>query len=197
MCVPTAVASWFGVPAVPPPAEPMSTLTISRPLADESIPYYHGYIAKVPGENLGEQLAEQLRTLEQLFENVTDRAALARYADGKWSIKEVVGHLSDTERIFSYRLLRIARGDETPLPGYDENAYVPAGDFDRRPLRMLLDELRATRLSTAAMMENLPPESWTRRGVANGKPVSARALAYIIVGHVNHHMGTLRALYGL
>jgi hypothetical protein len=175
----------------------MSALSIPRPSADESIPYYHGYILKVPGENLGEQLTGQLEELEQLFQNVTDRAALARYADGKWSIKEVVGHLSDTERIFSYRMLRIARGDPTPLSGYDENAYVPAGNFDRRPLRVLLDELRATRLSTTALMEGLPPESWTRRGTANGKPISARALAYIIVGHVNHHMGTLRELYGL
>jgi uncharacterized damage-inducible protein DinB len=175
----------------------MSPLSIPRPSADESIPYYHGYIAKVPGENLGEQLTGQLQQLELLFESVTDRAALARYADGKWSIKEVLGHLSDTERIFSYRLLRIARGDQTPLPGYDENAYVPAGDFDRRPLSMLLAELRATRLSTAALMEGLPPESWARRGAANGKPISARALAYIIVGHVSHHMGTLRELYGL
>jgi uncharacterized damage-inducible protein DinB len=175
----------------------MSTLSIPRPLADESIPYYHGYIAKVTGENLGEQLTAQLQEMEQLFENVTDRAALARYADGKWSIKEVLGHLSDTERIFSYRLLRIARGDPTPLSGYDENAYVPAGNFDRRPLALLLAELRAIRLSSTAMMEGLPPESWSRRGVANGKPISARALAYIIIGHVNHHMGTLRELYGL
>jgi hypothetical protein len=175
----------------------MSPLSIPRPLADESIPYYHGYIAKVAGENLGEQLPAQIQELDRMFENVTDRAALARYADGKWSIKEVVGHLSDTERIFSYRLLRIARADPTPLPGYDENAYVPAGNFDRRPLDTLLDELRAARLSTRVMMEGLPPEAWTRRGVANGKPISARALAYIIVGHVNHHMGTLRELYGL
>lgn len=175
----------------------MSPLSIPRPLADESIPYYHGYIAKVAGENLGEQLPAQIQELDRMFEHVTDRAALARYADGKWSIKEVVGHLSDTERIFGYRLLRIARADPTPLPGYDENAYVPAGDFDRRPLNTLLDELRAIRLSTRAMIEGLPLEAWTRRGVANGKPISARALAYIIVGHVNHHMGTLRELYGL
>jgi len=166
-------------------------------LADESIPYYHGYIANVTGENLGHQLTQQLQELEQLFENVSDRAALARYSDGKWSIKEVIGHLSDTERIFSYRLLRIARGDPTPLAGYDENAYVPAGHFDQRPLAQLLAELRATRLSTTAMMEGLPPESWTRRGVANDKPITARALAYIIVGHVTHHLGTLRDRYGL
>jgi uncharacterized damage-inducible protein DinB len=175
----------------------MSTLSISRPRADESVPYYHGYIARVAGENLGEQLTEQLQELEQLFQNVTDRAALTRYADGKWSIKEVLGHLSDTERIFSYRLLRVGRGDPTALSGYDENAYVPAGNFDQRPLPMLLAEFRAVRLSTTALMEGLPQESWTRRGMANGQPISARALAYIIVGHVTHHIGTLRERYGL
>jgi uncharacterized damage-inducible protein DinB len=175
----------------------MSPLSVPRPLADESIPYYHGYISHVPGENLGEQLPAQVQELDRLFESVTDRAALARYANGKWSVKEVLGHLSDTERIFGYRLLRIARGDQTALSGYDENAYVPAGSFDRRPLAELLAEFRAVRLSTTAMMEGLPPESWTRRGVANGQPVSTRALAYIIVGHVTHHMGTLRDRYGL
>ncbi|HEY0351204.1 MAG TPA: DinB family protein, partial [Gemmatimonadales bacterium] len=105
----------------------MSPLSVPRPLADESIPYYHGYISHVPGENLGEQLPAQVQELDRLFASVTDRAALARYANGKWSVKEVLGHLSDTERIFGYRLLRIARGDQTALSGYDENAYVPAG----------------------------------------------------------------------
>lgn len=190
-------ASWSAGPVAPEAGDRLSTLTVPRPSADESIPYYHSYIGKVPGENLGQQLTAQLDELERLFENVTDRAALARYADGKWSVKEVVGHLSDAERIFSYRLMRIARGDGTPLPGFDENAYVPAGEFDRRPLRDILDELRAIRLSTAALMEGVPPESWARRGMANGKPISARALAYIIIGHMNHHMGTLRELYGL
>ncbi len=175
----------------------MSALSIPRPSADESIPYYHTYISKVPGENLGEQLTGQLEELEQLLEPVTERAALSRYADGKWSVKEVIGHLSDAERIFSYRLFRIARGDETPLSGFDENAYVPAGHFDRLPLRVLLDEFRAVRLSTAALMEGVPPDAWTRRGTAADKQISARALAYIMVGHVNHHMGTLRELYGL
>lgn len=175
----------------------MSTLSISRPLPDEAVPYYHGYIARVTGENLSEQLTEQLQEVERLFQNVTDRAALARYAEGKWSIKEILGHLSDTERIFSYRLLRIARGDPAPLSGYDENAYVPAGNFDQRPLPMLLAEFRAVRLSTTALVEGLPPASWTRRGVANGQPISARALIYIIVGHVTHHLGTLHDRYGL
>lgn len=175
----------------------MSTMTIIRPEAGESLAYYHGYIAKVSDEPLGQQLTAQLREVEQLFENVTDRAALARYADGKWSIKELLGHLCDTERIFTYRLLRIARGDATPLPGYDENAYVPAGRFDERPLPMLLAELRAVRLSTAALLEGLPEEAWTRWGEANGSPITVRALAFIIVGHVAHHLGVLRDRYGL
>jgi uncharacterized damage-inducible protein DinB len=175
----------------------MSTMTITRPEAEESLAYYHRYIARVSDEPLGEQLTGQLRDIEQLFETVTDRDALARYAEGKWSIKEILGHLADTERIFSYRLLRIARGDATPLSGYDENAYVPAGRFDERPLPMLLAELRAVRLSTAALLEGLPEEAWTRWGEANGSPITVRALAFIIVGHVAHHLGVLRERYGL
>lgn len=97
----------------------------------------------------------------------------------------------------SYRLMRIARGDITPLPGYDENAYVPAGRFDDRPLPMLLGELRAVRLSTAALLEGLPEEAWGRWGEANGERITARALAYIIVGHVSHHLGVLRSRYNL
>jgi DinB family protein len=107
-----------------------STRVIPRPRPDESPPFYHGYIAKVPNENVGSQLEQQLNELERLLGGVTDRQALYRYAEGKWSIKEILGHLSDTERIFGYRLLRIARGDATPLAGFDENAYVPAGSFD-------------------------------------------------------------------
>jgi hypothetical protein len=169
----------------------------ARPEADEAAPAYHGYIAKVPDGNLSDHLMDQLHELEHLLAQVTDRAALARYAEGKWSIKEVLGHLSDAERIFSYRLLRIGRGDETPLSGYDENAYVPTGRFDQRPLPMLLAEFRSVRLSTAALIEGMGDECWTRRGLANGKPVSARAMAYIIVGHVTHHIGVLRDRYGL
>jgi hypothetical protein len=175
----------------------MSSILISRPQPDESIPYYHRYIAKVGDQNLGDQLKEQLHEVEQLFENVTDRDALARYAEGKWSIKEVLGHLCDVERIFTYRLLRIGRGDQTPLPGFDENAYVPAGGFDERPLPMLLTEFRAVRLSTIALIEGLPAEAWGHWGEANQAPITARALAYIIVGHVAHHLGVLRDRYGL
>jgi hypothetical protein len=175
----------------------MSTLAIPRPASDEAAPFYQRYIAEVAGENIIEQLAEQLDEVEGLFGSVDDRAALARYAPGKWSVKEVLGHLSDVERIFAYRLLRISRGDQTPLPGFDENAYVPAGRFDTRLLRSLMAEFRSVRQSTLAMVQGLPAECWANRGEASGNPVTARALAYIIPGHVSHHLGVLRDRYGL
>ena len=174
----------------------MSTAIIARPEAEESSAYYHRYIARVSDESLAQQLVEQAREVERL-ETVTDRDALARYAEGKWSVKEILGHLCDTERIFTYRLLRMARGDTTPLPGYDENAYVPIGRFDDRPLPMLLGEFRAVRMSTAALLEGLPEEAWGRWGEANGNAITVRALAYIIVGHVSHHLGVLRERYHL
>lgn len=175
----------------------MSPLTLPRPAAGEAPPFQEEYIAEVSGENIGEQLVGQLADLERLFASLDDGAALARYAPGKWSIKEILGHLSDAERIFAYRLLRITRGDSTPLPGFDENAYVPAGRFDDRPLATLLAEFRAVRLSSAALMAGIPQSAWAERGQASGHPISARALAYIIVGHAAHHVAVLRDRYGL
>jgi hypothetical protein len=175
----------------------MSTLSIPRPSADESAPFYHGYIAEVRSERIGELLVEQLAELETLLADLDDPAARFRYAADKWSVKEVLGHLADTERIFSYRLLRVARGDTTPLPAFDENAYVPAGRFDERPLGSIVAELRAVRRSTTELAEGLEPDAWSRRGQASGKTISARALAYIIVGHVAHHLRVLRDRYRL
>jgi uncharacterized damage-inducible protein DinB len=175
----------------------MSTLAIPRPASDEAAPYYQRYITEVRDENIAEQLASQLTEVEGLLTSIDDTAALARYAPGKWSIKEVLGHLSDVERIFGYRLLRISRGDRTPLPGFDENAYVPAGQFDARPLRSLVDEFRAVRQGTLALVQGIPPERWDERGEASGNAISARALAYILVGHVTHHFGVLRERYGV
>ncbi len=175
----------------------MTSITINRPGPDEAPPAFQRYIARVPDQNIGEQLLDQLREIEHLFETVTDHDARSRYAEGKWSVKEVLGHLSDAERIFSYRLLRIARGDATPLPGFDENAYVPAGRFDDRPLPMLLTEFRAVRMSSIALVEGVPADAWERWGESSGNPVTARALGYVLVGHVAHHLGVLRDRYGL
>jgi hypothetical protein len=173
----------------------MSKLSLPRPGSDEAAPFYHGYIAEVPGEEIGLYLETQLTDLERVLAPVDESLARSRYAAGKWSIKEVVGHLADAERIFGYRLLRIGRGDGTPLPGFDENAYVPAGGFDARPLASVLGELRAVRQGTIALAHGLPANAWFRRGEASGKVISARALAYIIVGHLTHHERVLRERY--
>jgi DinB family protein len=175
----------------------MSKLSLPRPAADEATAYYHGYISEVPGELIGKYLVEQLHDLERLMAPLDDTGALARYAAGKWSVKEVLGHLTDAERIFTYRLMRIARSDATPLPGFDENAYVPAGEFDGRTLASLVGEFGALRLSTIALLDGLPPDSWVRRGQASGASITPRALAYIIVGHVVHHARVLRERYRL
>ena len=173
----------------------MSSLSLPRPGPDESAPFYHGYIDKVPGEQIGEYLASQLHEVERLLAPLDDSAARFRYAPEKWSVKEVLGHLCDTERIFAYRLLRLARADATPLPGFDENAYVPPAEFDARPLAGLLREFQTLRSSTIAMVEGLPSAAWERRGQASGKSISTRAIAYILVGHVTHHLGVLRERY--
>ena len=109
----------------------------------------------------------------------------------------MLGHLIDTERMFTHRALRFARADATPLPGFDENTYVPAGNFDRRDVASLLEEWRAVRAATLAFFRGLDPEAWERRGNANGAPASVRALCYITAGHTDHHLGILRERYGV
>jgi hypothetical protein len=175
----------------------MSPTLIDRPGADEAAPFYQGYIAEVRGENIVQQLATQLQEVERLFRPLDDTRAQARYAPGKWSIKEVLGHLTDAERIFAYRLLRIARNDPTPLPGFDENAYVPPARFDARPLKDLIEDFRTVRQSSGFLVEGIPAEAWSRWGEASGKAITTRALAYIMVGHVAHHLGVLRERYRL
>jgi DinB superfamily len=175
----------------------MTALTIPRPAAGEAASFYQGYIDRVAGDNIGEQLIEQLERVEHRFQGIDDAAALFRYAPGKWSVKEILGHLSDAERIFAYRLLRIARADTTPLPGFDENAYVPQGSFDDRPVTSLVKEFHAIRSSTIALVDGLPAGAWVRKGQASGNSISTRAIAYIMVGHVSHHMSVLQERYGL
>lgn len=175
----------------------MSTKRISAPDADEYAPFYAGYVALVRERDPIGILKRQVPVLRAVCAGMTDADSLTRYAVGKWSIKQVLGHLSDVERVFSYRLLRICRGDPTPLPGFDENLYVEAGDFERRPVRSLLQELETVRASTLRLIETIPPEHWTRRGIANGFEISVRALAFITAGHVEHHYNILRERYAL
>lgn len=168
-----------------------------RPAADESSEFYHGYIAAVPDGDLIAHLEEQTADVHALLSSLSEEAALHRYAAGKWSVKEIVGHLIDVERVMGYRLLRISRGDMTPLSGFDHDAYVPAGRFDRLPLRALLDEHSAVRASTLALIRRLEAEDLDHRGSANSNPVTARALVWIIPGHERHHVRILRERYGL
>lgn len=170
---------------------------IARPQPSEHSPYFSRYIDLVPDGDLLSLLEDQHRVTRGMLASLTPEKAKYRYADNKWSVTEVVGHLADTERIFSYRALRFARGDGTPLAGYDENAYTPAGRFDERSLGDVLAEFTAVRGATAALLRGLLPDAFSRTGQADGKPVSVRALAYIIAGHERHHLNLFRSRYGL
>ena len=172
-------------------------VSIPAPQPGEYASFYAGYVAAVAGVDLRALLARQMDRLDTACAALSDADALARYAPGKWSVKEVLGHLADVERIFAYRALRIARGDATPLPGFDENAYVAAAGSDARPLASLREELRGVRASTLAVFASSAPGAWERRGTASGAGVSVRALAHMTAGHVEHHLGILRERYGL
>lgn len=166
-----------------------------RPGADEYAPYYQPYVALVPEGGIVGILARQIDETIALFSGLTEAQADHAYAEGKWTIKEVVGHLSDSERVFAYRALRFARGDTTELAGFDENVYVPAGEFGGRPFTELLEELMVVRRATVALLGGLPEAAWTRRGRASGTEVSVRALATIIAGHELHHRAILSERY--
>jgi len=173
----------------------MTATLITRPGADEYAPYYGTYIGKVPDGDLRAMLASQIAETLELIRSIAESRGGYRYAPDKWSIKEVLGHLADSERIFSYRALRIGRGDTTPLPGFEQDDYVKSGGFDARTLRDLADELAAVRQATLHLFAHLDPKALERRGTASGKPVSVRALAYIIAGHERHHVGILKSRY--
>ena len=169
-------------------------MPISRPAADEFAPYYGTYIDQVDGDVL-DGLATARRSTAEFLAGIAPAQAGYRYAPGKWTFREVIGHLSDAERIFSYRLLRVARGDVTPMPGFDENAYVPAGRFESRSLAEVAQEFGAVRDATLALVGSLDAAALEQRGVASNKPISARALVWIMAGHERHHLRVLRERY--
>jgi uncharacterized damage-inducible protein DinB len=174
-----------------------ATLAISRPGPDEFFEYYGKYIDLVPGDDARPVLRDQIEDTVRLLAPLDESKALHRYAPGKWSVKEVVGHLSDSERVFAYRALRMGRGDATPLPGFDEKTYVPAGRFDSRPLADIVHEFESVRAASLALFRGLDDEALLRRGTANGNTVSVRALAWILAGHELHHRGLLVERYGV
>ena len=170
---------------------------MSRPLENEYAPAFQGYVSYVNEDDIMPAMRSQIDELDVLLDKVTPERETYRYAEGKWSIREIVGHLIDGERVFGYRLLCIARGETQNLPGFDQDEYMLTAPFDRIDLEDLLSEFRLARLSNIAMLRTLDEAAWTRMGTANGNPISVRALAFIMVGHLRHHMAVLRERYGL
>ena len=170
---------------------------LTPPDSTEYAPFYAGYIATVQESDVAAVLARQPDLVQESCAGLTEEQALHRYAPEKWSVKEVVGHLVDAERIFSYRALRIGRGDGTPLAAFDENQYVASARFDRMPLGDLVDDFATARRQSLAVLRAFGDEELRRIGTASGRPVSARALFYIMAGHVRHHLRLLDSRYGL
>jgi hypothetical protein len=166
-----------------------------RPDPAEFDPYYGRYIERVEHANVLEALEEQLDEMLRLLGGLDPEIGEYRYAPGKWTLKQVVCHVLDSERIFGVRALCIARGDSQPLPGFDENAYAEEAGAERRSIRDLAKEFELVRQSTIALYRSLDDQAWQRTGNANGAAVSVRAIAWIVAGHAAHHMRVLRERY--
>lgn len=174
----------------------MPQTTIVKPDAAEYAAYYGRYVALVPDDaEISHVLHRQLDETLELLRGIPEARGDTRYAPGKWSIKEVIGHIADTERIFAYRALRFARGDTTPLPGFEQDGYVVNAQFDDCRLAELAAEFEYVRRATISLLAQLTPQAWQRSGIASGNPVSVRALAYIIAGHELHHRNVLMSRY--
>jgi uncharacterized damage-inducible protein DinB len=168
---------------------------IGRPEPGEFAPYYERYISLVPGNDILATLDAQRRQTLLLLSGRDEEEGEVRYAAGKWSAKEVLGHMCDTERIFAYRALRISRGDRTPLASFEQDDYVRNGPFTARPLAELIEDYIAVRRATLTLFRNLDDQAWIRRGIASNNEVSVRALAYMIAGHELHHRRILEEKY--
>ena len=168
-----------------------------RPPMDEYRPFHAAYIALVPEEDVLFVLLTQTDTIEALAATLSLEQEVYRYAPQKWSVRQVFGHLADAERIFGYRTLCLARGQTEPLPQFDENLFVETAHFDKRSVAELADELLLLRHANLSMMQPLEDAAWKRRGVVSGAPASARATAWIMAGHVRHHLTIFSERYGL
>lgn len=182
-------------PALITPRDSPRTFTVTRPLAGEYAPYYDRYISLVHGEDILATLDQQRRQMMLLLSGREEAEGDFRYAPGKWSAKELLGHVCDTERIFAYRALRFARADATAMEGFEQDDYVRNGPFAECSLADLVEEFIAVRRATLSLLRNLEEAAWSRRGFANKNEVSVRALAYIIAGHELHHRGILEEKY--
>jgi DinB superfamily len=173
----------------------MMNETIGKPDTTEYLPYYSKYVSLVPEGDILSVLGKQIEETADLLKSIPESHGCFRYAPGKWSIKELVGHLVDCERVFAYRAMRFARNDKTPLPGFEQDDYVRNAAFDNCPLSDLAAEFKSVRQSTIYLFRHLALNAWMRRGLANDSQASVRALAHIIAGHELHHREILRTRY--
>ena len=163
-----------------------------RPTRDEYSDFFAGYINLVPENDVLPVLEQQLVEIPVVWRGITESEATAIHAPYTWKIRQVLDHLVDGERIFGYRLLRIARGDTTPLPGFDENFFAEASEERPAPLSDIIASFESLRLANILLIRNLPDAAWSRMGIMSGSPASARALAFILAGHIRHHDAILR-----
>ena len=168
-----------------------------RPPQSEYAPFYAGYVALVPETDILTVLEAQVDAIRRLLAPVPAGKESYRYAEGKWSLRQVVGHLVDGERVFGYRAFCFSRGEQAALPSFDENQYVGAARADSIPLAELLEELALVRQANLVVLRRLDARDWARVGTASGQPVSVRALAWIMAGHPRHHVNVLRERYGV
>ncbi len=168
---------------------------MNRPEKNEYAEFYAGYVSLVEETDIIAALRNQPDELRELLAGITPEKENFHYAEGKWSVRELLGHLVDGERVFSYRALRISRGDETPLAGFEENFYVANSNFSDTKLADLLEEFSMLRQSNVLLFKNLTDEMWRRIGTASDAKVSVRALAHIMVGHIRHHANILKTRY--
>jgi choline dehydrogenase-like flavoprotein len=168
---------------------------ITAPDRTEAAEYYFTYIDQVPGGDICDILRAQIPETVTLLNGISDEQSRHRYAPEKWSIRQVVSHLNDTERLFVFRALWFARGFDSPLPSFDQNIAIASAGADDRPWSSHVGEFRAVRSATVAFFQDLPADAWSRRGIASGNPFTVRALAYISAGHVAHHLKILRERY--
>lgn len=173
----------------------MTSVLSTRPSPDEYPQYAAGYVARVPDGDVIDSLSTQIVETAALIRELPESQGDQRYAPGKWTIRQVIGHMSDAERVFTYRALRFSRADAAPLAGFDENDYVREAPFERISLVDLVDEFEHLRWASLHLFRNLDDEALMRRGSANGNETSVRALAFICAGHESHHIDILRTRY--
>ena len=168
---------------------------IGFPARDEAAPYYFTYIDRIASADIVGVLATQLDETLPLLEGISEQTSLVRYAPDKWSLRQVLNHINDTERLFQLRAFWFARGFDSELPSFDQNVSANAAEADGLPWARHVEEFRTVRQSTLSFLHNLPAEAWMRRGIASGNPFTVRALAYIAAGHVAHHIAIVQDRY--